>query len=227
MTMEGHDDFHSEPIRGLPETPPPGERILWQGSPLWWELAKQVFHVRGVAVYFLLLTAWRCQARHGATLDGQAVVTALLLVLPWAVLSLSLLALLAWLCGRTTVYTITNRRVVMRIGIALPITVNIPFTAVGSADLCLRRAGSGDILLSLTGPERIAYSNFWPHVRPWRLRNPEPMLRAIPDVETVAGLLAAAVQETLSQNAAERTVTASGGSDRSSASLSTSLGLSS
>jgi hypothetical protein len=28
-----HDDFAVEPVRGLPEKPPAGEIILWQGRP--------------------------------------------------------------------------------------------------------------------------------------------------------------------------------------------------
>ena len=28
-----HDDFQIEPVPGLPERPPEGERILWQGRP--------------------------------------------------------------------------------------------------------------------------------------------------------------------------------------------------
>jgi len=32
---KGHDDFAGEPVRGLPEKLPAGERILWQGMPDW------------------------------------------------------------------------------------------------------------------------------------------------------------------------------------------------
>lgn len=36
----GHDDFAVEPIPGLPELPPEGEHILWQGAPCWHALAR-------------------------------------------------------------------------------------------------------------------------------------------------------------------------------------------
>jgi hypothetical protein len=39
----------------------------------------------------------------------------------------------------------------------------------------------------------MAYSNLWPHVRPWRLANPEPMLRSIPEAERVAQILSNAL----------------------------------
>jgi len=192
----GHDDYAVEPIRGLPQSLPPGETILWQGAPGWWEMAKQVFHIRIVALYLLALTAWRFSVHMQGGHVREAVVAALSL-LPIAFLALGLLAFLAWLCSRTSVYTITSRRIVMRIGVALPTAVNIPFAMIGAAHLRSGAHATGNISLSLNGEERIAYSNFWPHVRPWRLARPEPMLRGIADVRGVAALLADALASAL------------------------------
>ena len=50
-------EYEAEPIRGLPGLLPPGELILWQGSPAPLLLARSAFHVRAVAIYFALLTA--------------------------------------------------------------------------------------------------------------------------------------------------------------------------
>ncbi|MEO1362599.1 MAG: PH domain-containing protein, partial [Pseudomonadota bacterium] len=36
-----HDDFEIEPVAGLPEAPPEGEQILWQGRPDTWALARE------------------------------------------------------------------------------------------------------------------------------------------------------------------------------------------
>jgi hypothetical protein len=107
---------------------------------------------------------------------------------------LGLLALLAWLSGRTTLYTLTNRRMVFRIGIALPMAINIPFSAIAAAGVRQGGDGTGDIVLTLTEGNRIAYSNLWPHVRPWRFNAPEPLLCTIGDVNSVADLLAAALR---------------------------------
>ncbi|MCY7315507.1 MAG: hypothetical protein LH480_07775, partial [Rubrivivax sp.] len=49
--------------------------------------------------------------------------------------------------------------------------------------------GSGDLPLSLIGEDRIAFMHLWPHVRPWQLARPEPMLRAVPNAQCVAQLL--------------------------------------
>ena len=176
--VSDHDDYAVEPIRGLPKMLPPGEQIVWQGAPEWWQMAKHVFHIRGVAVYLLALTAWRFSV-HMQTGHAREAVVAAFSLLTIALLGLGMLALLAWLCSRTSVYTITNRRIVMRIGIALPTAINIPFKVIAAAGLRCNANGAGDISLALMGADRVAYSNLWPHVRPWRLSRPEPMLRGI------------------------------------------------
>jgi hypothetical protein len=192
----GHNDFDGgEPIRGLPERLPEGERILWQGAPEWKSLALSAYYAGAVAVYFALLMTWRGVAAYADNGDLPAAIAAGLTHLPLAAIGVGLLCFIAWLAGRTTVYTITNRRVVMRIGIALPKAINIPFKSIAAAALRKRIGGAGDIPLQLRGPDRIGYAHLWPHVRPWRLALPEPMLRSIPDAEAVAGILARALRE--------------------------------
>jgi hypothetical protein len=193
MSAGHHDDYHVEPIPGLPAKLPEGEHILWQGSPDWRELAKHVFHVRLIAVYFVLLILWRAVVHYKAAgLLAAAISVAGLL--PLAALGLGLLLGLARLSSKTTIYTLTNRRLVFRIGIALPTAINLPFAVVAAAAARFERNGFGDIVLTLAGGHRIAYSNFWPHVRPWRFSRPEPMLRMIPDAERVAELVGAALR---------------------------------
>jgi hypothetical protein len=114
--------------------------------------------------------------------------------LPFALIGIGLLTLLARLASRTTLYTLTNRRLVFRIGIALPTAINIPFTVISSVAARFEKNGCGDIVLSLNNDSRVAYSNLWPHVRPWHFTRPEPMLRLIPDAEQVGALVAAALK---------------------------------
>ena len=52
----------------------------------------------------------------------------------------------------------------------------------------------------------MAYSNLWPHVRPWHLSKPEPMLRDLPKAAQVARLLGDALAA--ASPAAERTMPA-------------------
>jgi hypothetical protein len=105
-----------------------------------------------------------------------------------------ILTLLALAVQRSTVYTITNKRVVMRIGAAIPKHINLPFAMIEAAALRFYPGGAGDIPLTLGGDARIGYVHLWPHARPWRFSKPEPMLRCVPNAAAVAETLAGALQ---------------------------------
>jgi hypothetical protein len=177
----------------LPEPLPAGEEILWQGRPAWRSLAVRAFHARKIAIYFGILAIWRATSNvaDGDTAALAAVPLLWLLLLGGA--AAGLLTLMAWLTSRMTLYTVTTRRVVMQFGVALPMTLNIPFRVVGSAALKLYANGTGDIPIAITGNDRMAYLVLWPHARPWRARRAEPMLRAVPDAEDVAEILSRAL----------------------------------
>lgn len=189
--MSGAGETHQ-----LPEDLPIGETLLWQGRPNWWRLARDAFHLRGVAIYFALLMAWRfAVGLHDGLNVAQATASAFWL-LPLACSAIGILMMLGWLNARSTLYTITTRRVVLRFGIALPMTLNLPFTKMSAAALRLEADGSGDIALSLSGRDRIAYLVLWPFARGWRLSKPEPLLRGLPDAARPARLLADALAAT-------------------------------
>jgi hypothetical protein len=106
-------------------------------------------------------------------------------------LGLGVLAVLARAQAKSTIYTLTNKRVVLRFGVALPKCVNVPLALVGKADA--KPAGNGMVDVSLTPTVRfpLAYLQMWPHVRPWKFGSPQPMLRAVP--ETFVPMLADAL----------------------------------
>jgi hypothetical protein len=189
------NEHEVEPIRGLPELLPQGERILWQGAPAWQPLALRALHVKAVLAYFALLFVWSVGMGmwDGASF-GAATVIALRLV-PVALAAAGILGLYAWLAARSSIYTITNRRVVLRFGVALPMTLNVPFAVIGNAALKTYRDGTGDIPLTLSGTERVSYIALWPHARPWHTAKPEPMLRSVPEAAQVAKTLGEALAE--------------------------------
>jgi hypothetical protein len=181
----GHE-YEFEPQHGLPERLPLDEFIVWQGSPDIGALASSAFHIKKLTLYFIaLIGVCACPALESdAGLMG--VLHAIKWITPLAVISLTSLWILAYLTARTTVYTLTNKRVVMRLGIVLTVTFNLPLKQVASADVRLLDGGFGDITLALQGSDRIAWIHLWPSVRPWRISKPEPTLRAIPNVQEVA-----------------------------------------
>jgi hypothetical protein len=180
---------------GLPEKLPDGEHILWQGVPDWKVLARRVFHVNKVAVYFALMLAWRFTNTLADTQDVGAAFASLAWLAPFFALGLGLLLLLGWWSARSTAYTLTDQRVVMRIGIVLTVTYNLPLKRIESADLHQAGSGCQDIALTLERGTNIAWAHLWPHVRPWRVAKTQPMLRALPDAPAVAALLATAWSE--------------------------------
>jgi hypothetical protein len=187
------DDFEFEPVRGLPQRLPQGEKLLWQGAPDWRKLTRTVFHVKMIAAYFAALLGWGILSALSDGLGVKGAAQPFLWLIPLAVVAIGILNLMAWLTARTTVYSITSKRIVMRIGIALPITFNIPFKIIGTAALRVDSDGFGDIPLSLSTKDKLAYPILWPHARPWRFAKPEPMLRAIPNASRVAAILADAL----------------------------------
>jgi hypothetical protein len=178
-------EYEHEPIPGLPGVPPAGERILWQGSPEWRMLARTAFHTRLIGGYFaaLALVALVLAIRNG---DYSGVVMTAAL----GAVGVALLHLLAWGSARTTIYTLTDRRIVLRIGIAVPKCMNLPLGKIASVDIAVHADGTGDLPLTLLGAPKLGYLALWPHARPWRVNRPQPMLRAVPDAQAVAALVA-------------------------------------
>lgn len=186
----------------LPGPLPAGEAIFWRGRPQWRALALRAFHVRLVAAYFGLFAVWRIASDVMAGAGIGTTATAVLWLLVPCAAACGVLALLAWLSSRATQYTITSRRIIMQVGVALPITLNIPFNAIGGAALRSYADGSGDIPLTIAGTDRVAYLMLWPHVRPWHVTRTEPMLRAIADARRVSEILACAVLATVNASGA-------------------------
>ena len=91
--------------------------------------------------------------------------------------------------AKTTVYTITTERILLRCGLAFTLTANLPLSRVRKADLRICGDGSGDIALDFAGPYRVSFVYLWPFVRPWKWARPQPLLRAVETPQAIAELL--------------------------------------
>ena len=190
---QDHRQFRDTTFKELPAPLPVGERVIWQGKPQFKGLALRAFHIREVAVYFGLLLIWRLWSNWSLGVPAtEAAISALWLIVP-ALSAIAVLAGLASLFRRAACYTITSKRILFQFGVALPMTMNIPLGKIAGAALKTYRDGSGDIPLQLSDSDRVSYLLLWPHIRPWRLRAPEPMLNSIPDAAKVAAKLAEAL----------------------------------
>ncbi|MEO0035497.1 MAG: putative photosynthetic complex assembly protein PuhB [Pseudomonadota bacterium] len=192
--MSDHDHY-VDTVPGLPGPLPQGERLLWQGSPAWWPLAYRAFRFGWLAVYFGLFGGW---AAVSVVADGGGAVRALgavVLTLAAGLTAGAILSLIGWASARATTYSITNRRVVISHGVALPLSVNLPFGMIESVALKTYSDGTGDLVLTLGGNRNLAYLVLWPHARPWRFSKVEPMLRAVPGAVAIARILGDALAE--------------------------------
>lgn len=193
-----HDDFNFEPVRGLPGKLPEGEHIIWQGSPDPGRLAREALGLRWVAGYFAVLVVWRVVASSAGYPIGTALMHAVPFVLTGAI-ACAILYGIAYVQARATVYTLTNKRVLMRIGAALTLTLNLPYVCIGTAKLDARKDGTGTIAFELIGDDRLSYLATWPHVRPWYMARTQPALRCIPRARQVAEIFADAAETRINE----------------------------
>ena len=190
--MSAHE-YDYEPIPGVPGIPPAGERILWHGSPEWKSVLIHVLAGRWFIAYFVALTVWRFASSLSDGMSLLEAASSTLWLMPlWAGVIAALMAF-AFGLAKTTIYTVTNKRLIMRYGIALPMAVNVPFTKVMGAGVKTFKDGTGQIALELDGDVRLAYLVIWPHARPGHCINPQPLLRSLPNPQRVVEILSAAL----------------------------------
>ena len=193
------DDFAVEPIVGLPELLPKGEVILWQGRPNWLRLTIESLNLWWVIGYFGLLAAWRFLT----VIDYMPLGTAFSASIPFLFVAAFvglLLCGVGYIQAKATLYTITNRRVVMRIGAALTLTLNLPFTKIDNAAVAKKRGGFGNIAFETSGDTKFSFFVLWPHARSWYFGKPQPALKCIPDIEKVSSILGQAAKSRIIEN---------------------------
>ncbi|PKP95748.1 MAG: photosynthetic complex assembly protein [Alphaproteobacteria bacterium HGW-Alphaproteobacteria-14] len=164
-------------------TPAPDEKVLWKGRPALGLLARSAFHTRTLGLYFAALIIIALVTGS----NNAAIVSAVL-----GTVLIGLLYFLAWLSARSTLYILTDVRLILRIGMAIETRINIPLKQVKAAHLRPRSDGHGDIALELGGERLLGTLLLWPHVRPWQYSRPQPMLRSVPDAASLAQLIAEA-----------------------------------
>lgn len=179
----GHDETGPKAFGDPMGTPSADERVLWKGRPDAGVLARTAFHTRSIAIYFALLSAL---AYIYGSFDRA------LIVVGMGALCLAVLYALAHVSARTSLYILTDVRLILRIGMAIETRINVPLKHVSAANLKQRGKGYGDIALELKGERLLGYFLLWPHVRPFRFQHPQPMLRAVAEAEGFAVKLAEA-----------------------------------
>jgi Bacterial PH domain len=178
---------------GLPDHLPEGEKLIWQGKPDWKRLAINAFHVRKVAAYFAVVILGQGALRLANGASWAEALQAVPVLTGLALAACAILLALAYASAKTTRYTLTSKRALMKVGIALPVIINLPFRQIDGVSFANTGAACGTIVFKTGGETRLAYLLLWPHAKPWYLTKPQPAFRDIPDVEAVASRLAFAL----------------------------------
>lgn len=176
-------------LNGVEAPLPEGEHVLWQGAPGRNALALHAFHARKIAIYFAVLIALTAAFAQSEPEPMAFFVSSAKWLLMGGAMATLFAYTVATLSSRTTLYAITERRVVMKVGIALPVVLNIPLHIIDGVDVKRRADGSGDLSLRLGNQSRVAYAVLWPHARAWHVRYPQPLLRGLPNVDVVGATL--------------------------------------
>ena len=191
--MNGHT-HEFEPTFGFPESLPVSEKVLWQGSPCAWLIARRIFFLPHLFLYFLILSFLTLTV-NSDVLTLKDLLVKFLSYMSLGMVAIFLLLAISYLISSTTVYSITDKRVVMRIGIVLNLSLNIPVSKIQTAAFKAYPDKSGDISLNLVPENKIAYLHLWPHCRPWFFSSPRPRLSCLKDVEVAACCLASSWEE--------------------------------
>jgi hypothetical protein len=192
--MSSGADGTPQYIRGVPHALPEGEQILWQGAPQMMAVAKHVFHWRLLAAYFLaMLVLWATTTEHAfASPLFQA---GLVVRVALSMLVLGIVFGLSRVVAQTSWYAVTSQRLVLRLGMVFPMSINVPFTILESAGVGLFKDGTGQVALSLVKGNRLAYIALWPHCRVFSINHPQPVLRGLTEPQRIGTLLAQAVAD--------------------------------
>ena len=176
---------------------PPEEKVLWSGRPEWKALAYHSFGLKYL-VFYLIFAALYCLAE----LDG-AIVFGLLLTkfLPYCfsgILAGLVLTGLAYFQALNTAYVVTEKRIVIRSGVALVFLLNAPFKKISSIDKQILKNSLGNFSFTTNSKRRIPFLSCWPSVKPWSFIEPKPAFKCIANADKIEEIILNAAKNQLS-----------------------------
>jgi hypothetical protein len=166
-------------IDGVAEPLPEGERILWSAKPDQWIFTRRLMRLDWVFAWFAALSAGRAYFAWSAGGGMGEMLIAASGQLPLALFGLGLLSALGIAMARSTSYVVSSHRVVLQVGVALPITFNVPLRFIDSVAIRTRKGKAGDVILTLCQGANVKALALWPHSQGWRHDSVQPLMRDI------------------------------------------------
>lgn len=190
MSETGGPEHDIEPVPGLPGRLPDGEFIVWQGQPVFKIVMTRLLRARWIAIYFAIAALWSVAVGINNSEGAWQLLGRLSFISVAAIIVFGLMALYARAVAKTSLYTLTNKRIVMRVGIALSASFNLPFKQISGADFRVGKDGSGDVALALKSGHNLSGAVFFPHQRGGLWRKLSPQMICLFDAKSVAEKLA-------------------------------------
>lgn len=190
MSETGGPEHDIEPVPGLPGRLPDGEYIVWQGQPELKTVMTRLLRARWIAIYFAIAALWSVAVGINNSEGAWALFGRVTFIAVAAAILFGLMFLYARAIAKTSLYTLTNQRVVMRVGIAISASFNLPFKQIAGADFRVGNDGSGDVALTLKAGHGLSGSVFFPHQRGGLWRKLSPQMICLIDAKSVAEKLA-------------------------------------
>ena len=167
---------------------PNGESILWKGRPSLWGFSWNLFGLKWITLYLSMLSIVSVARFFASDFYTAFYVDFLPFFLSGIFASIILIGLAATQTY-STVYIITENRVIIKTGAALSFLISMPFKKIKEVNLQKRGASIGTISFELLSEKRVPYISCWPSVRPWKFKRTQPAFSCIGAVDEVATIL--------------------------------------
>ena len=167
---------------------PNGESILWKGRPSLWGFSWNLFGLKWITLYLSMLSIVSVARFYASDFYTAFYVDFLPFFLSGIFASIILIGLAATQTY-STVYIITENRVIIKTGAALSFLISMPFKKIKEVNLQKRGASIGTISFELLSEKRVPYISCWPSVRPWKFKRTQPAFSCIGSVDEVATIL--------------------------------------
>ena len=167
---------------------PNGESILWKGRPSLWGFSWNLFGLKWITLYLGILSIVSVARFFASDFYTAFFFDFLPFFLSGIFVSIILIGLAATQ-PYSTVYIITENRVIIKTGAALSFLISMPFKKIKEVNLQKRGASIGTISFELLSEKRVPYISCWPSVRPWKFKRTQPAFSCIGSVDEVATIL--------------------------------------
>jgi len=167
---------------------PEGERLCWVGKPNWISFGFHVFGIKYLLLYFIISAFYAISQIELGFSFGSFIGEYISFVVSGIIAGL-ILFLLSYFSAQHTCYVITEKRLVIRTGIALVFFLNVPLKNVISIDKQSLFYGYGNLSFKPQSKKRIPYFSCWPSVRSGSFWEPIPAFRSIEHIEEIGKIV--------------------------------------